>query len=174
MQFTFTTDSLEEARAVLELLEGGDWPSSETAGRPKRERSRPRRDRAEERPPWEGDDEGAESDSAADEDDPWASSSSGRSKPRQGRSGRSSGGSGRSSSRSGGKVVDKQSPNGFNRWELGLDDAPDCDCDEPAGKCSGWKGKDEPKGKPDWVAWRCAKAAGRNWKDKCDFFESAK
>lgn len=56
----------------------------------------------------------------------------------------------------------------FDRqWTLGLPEAPDCHCGDPAARV---KGKSQA-GKP-YTAYKCAKGApDGNWQDKCDFSE---
>lgn len=54
---------------------------------------------------------------------------------------------------------------GVQTWRF-PPDAPRCDCGEPAGL----KAAVSQSGKP-YKAWNCAKAAGDDWRDKCDFNE---
>jgi len=180
MQISFTFDNPADAARVLEFLNDGDWPSAD-AGRPTRSGANASRGRgagggsasvsADEPAPWEDDEpRGSQRSAAAYEDDPWADDPAPASKPSRARSGPSKAKSADAELR----TKDVNAPGGFQRWELGYADAPECECGDPAAKVSGWKGKDSDRGKPSWVAWRCAKGAGKNWKDKCDFFEGAR
>jgi hypothetical protein len=56
----------------------------------------------------------------------------------------------------------------FNReWTIGLEDAPDCACGIPAARM---KAKAQKTGK--WYTqWRCSKAAGSDYKNKCSYSE---
>jgi hypothetical protein len=65
------------------------------------------------------------------------------------------------------KVV--QTKNGDQTWTFHAPNAPTCHCDIVAAHVEGKK-RDSDK---TWKAWRCAKGAGDNWKDKCDFSEWA-
>ena len=61
-------------------------------------------------------------------------------------------------------------PSGPQTWTLDAPNAPSCNC-IPAARAAYVKGTTS-KGRP-YAAWRCAKAAGSNWKAKCDFNEWA-
>jgi hypothetical protein len=61
-----------------------------------------------------------------------------------------------------------ETKNGRQTWAFNAPNAPLCHCDITAAYVEGDKAKG---GK--WKAWRCAKGAGDNWKDKCDFSEWA-
>jgi hypothetical protein len=49
-------------------------------------------------------------------------------------------------------------------WTIGLGEAPDCDCGEPAARL-----KTTSKAGKHYTVWRCAKATGDAWRDKCSF-----
>jgi hypothetical protein len=51
-------------------------------------------------------------------------------------------------------------------YTLGLPEAPGCDCGEPAARL-----KTKSKAGKFYTVWRCAKAAGSDWRDKCAFSE---
>ena len=51
-------------------------------------------------------------------------------------------------------------------YTLGLPEAPDCDCGELAARL-----KTKSKAGKFYTVWRCGKAAGNEWRDKCAFSE---
>lgn len=98
--------------------------------------------------PW-GDDEPAQE---PPEDDPWADESE-PSRPAQRRT----------EAASPSTTTDR-----FGRvWTLGLPEAPNCHCGIPAARL---KAKSKSSGNK-YTVWKCAKAQGQDWRDKCDFSE---
>lgn len=111
--------------------------------------------------PWDDDVSGTQTARPSDEGDPWATDD-----PTETPAG--AGGS----RRSGGNAADAsglvKTKDDFGRtWTVGLPDAPICDCGEPAAKCNG---RAQRTNKP-YTVWKCAKATGSDWQDKCEFSE---
>lgn len=51
------------------------------------------------------------------------------------------------------------------QWTMGLPEAPTCDCGVPAARL---RAKAKGSGKT-YVVWKCAKAQGSEWRDKCEY-----
>lgn len=82
--------------------------------------------------------------------------SAGYVEPRSGGSGSYAGGAS--------NVLTIKGPNGMQTWTLNPPGGPECDCGEPAALIHA------PKAKGGFYdAYRCAKGAGDNWRDKCGF-----
>lgn len=62
--------------------------------------------------------------------------------------------------------VTKQTKNGDMVFELRLNNAPECNCGDPAARLTAPK-----KAGGTYSKWVCAKDAGSDWKQKCDFSE---
>jgi len=63
-----------------------------------------------------------------------------------------------------GSVLTVKGPNGMQTWTLNPPNGPMCDCNEPAALVHG------PKAKGGFFdAYRCAKGAGDDWRNKCSF-----
>ena len=60
--------------------------------------------------------------------------------------------------------VTKDTKNGPMVFELGLNNAPTCNHDQPAARLTAPK-----KAGGTYTKWVCAKDAGSDWKEKCDF-----
>lgn len=64
------------------------------------------------------------------------------------------------------QTITKETPNGPIVYQFGLSGAPNCLCGNPAAKVRGNK-----KAGGTYTAFKCAKTAGDNWQDKCDFVQ---